>query len=173
MTRKFLIAPVLTFLVCSCSSDNDKIHESHTPEEYIGVWKTQCQLRDPTDTDSNYMLVEDIISQASIDSTYLFFTDSACSSPDSPAKIILNTQHTFVAGESDTALGKADHVDIKLLAREIDGQPFTEGVGTTLYAIILVLENSLYYGTSSSDADGRTPASRYRELDQEIVYTRQ
>ncbi|MEM7256891.1 MAG: hypothetical protein AAF404_05835 [Pseudomonadota bacterium] len=102
--------------------------------------------------------------------TQSIYTDTACSTPSTPASIVTQRSLAFDGNTSTTSLGDASHVEWTVESRTVDGAEDTTGVNIMIWDLVLITNNTLYFGDRSGTNDGSTEALRPTVLDEGTTY---
>lgn len=178
----FLMTILIITGIQGCDSDNDPVVETTTtmpapganPTDDItmdglaGTWTRGCTaLADSSNYSTTQLDIADNVSTL----TESFFTDNGCSTAASPAVVITDSSLVFDNTMATTTLGQANLVESTVESKTIDGASDTDGINTVTYNIMLITNNTLYYGDTSGDNNGSTAALRPTTLDQTYTFS--
>jgi len=149
---------------------------------YDGTYLEACTLNDPEDPSDGAEEYISVIAGDLITTTLFLFSDAACTIPDVPAQIMIETSVAYPGGTVQTALGVADFVDLTPESVTFDGQPpsveemtlLTQlGLLTPSFDIVLLDGSTLYTGDDDGALDGESAANRPVTLDLDGIAIRQ
>lgn len=177
-----LIALALVAALAGCDSDNDSSSNTSTtqpapgadPTDPItmdglaGAWARSCSaLPDSAGFSSAQFNVADTVATL----TESFYTDSACASAASPAVVVTENSLVFDDTMTTTSLGEANNVESTVESKTTDGTAVTEGINAITYDIMLITNNTLYFGSKADANDGSTEELRPQTLDQTQIWS--
>lgn len=164
---------------CSSSSDSDISDQTSTPTpgnspddtdqssaRFNGNYATVCAAFD----DGFIWEISEVSIQdgiANIRNTE--YDDSECTQP---ADVIeLTASFALPGGNTNTALGDADFLDITLETTSLNGvdEPIEND---RIFSLILLDGNNLYLGLETDDPNGESADTRYDQIDQTRAYVR-
>lgn len=174
-----LIAFALVVFLTGCSSDNDNNSSDDTsttqpapgenPTDAItmdglaGQWSRTCSaVADSVEYSSAELNVADNVATV----TESFYTDSACTTAASPAMVVTDNSLVFDDTTTSTSLGNANNVESTVESKTVDGTAATDGINVITYDIMLITNNTLYFGSKADANNGSTEALRPQTLDQ-------
>lgn len=177
-----LLAIIVFTALYGCDSDDSPASDTstsmpapgETPGELVtvagldGLWKRACTA---SASSSEYSSAEMNIAENVATITESYFTDSACSTPASTAVVVTENSLVFDESVTATALGDANNVESTVESKSVDGSNVTEGVNVVTYDLLLLTNNTLYFGDKSAEGSGTTEALRPSTLDQTITWS--
>lgn len=176
-----LCALALTLSLSACDSDDDNANTSNTmpapgttPGDDVtlpgldGDWSTTCIA---SSVDSTYSTTDITVADNVATVTESIFTDSACTTPSTPAIIVTDRSLQFDSTTSTTALGDASHVTWTVESRTVDGAADSSGTNDTVWDLMLIANDTLYFGDRSGDNNGSEEALRPTTLDEVNIFT--
>lgn len=139
-----------------------------TLEGLDGNWATGCLASsgDATFTTTTISVADNVASV-----TQSIFTDNACTTAATPASIVTDRSLQFDGETSNTSLGDASNVVWTVESRTVDGTPDSDGVNNMVWDIMLITNDTLYFGDRSGSNDGSTEALRPNTLDEVNIFT--
>ncbi len=167
-------------LLWACSSDDNSTNTSTmpapgtVPEDAVtlpgldGNWARACMANA---TDATFSTVTLIAADNVATITESVFTDSGCATPASPANIETQRSLVFDGTTSNTSLGDASHVTWTVESKTIDGTADSSSTNESAFDLMLITNNTLYFGDRSGTNDGSTEALRPTTLDETAIFT--
>ncbi len=142
-----------------------------TLEGLEGSWQRSTCLASATDasvyTNAGLTIADNVASL-----TINAFTDSACSSPASPAVTLTESSLVFDGSTSTTTLGEASHFDSTVESKTVDGVDSNDSINSISYDIALIINDTLYFGDTQGSNDGSSSELRPTTLDEQSFFTR-
>ena len=178
--RTFALGLATATLMFGCSSEDNSSSTSTmpapgtTPEDTVtlegldGNWVRTCMANA---TDATFSTATLVAADNVVTITDSIFTDSGCATPASPATIEIQRSLVFDGTTSNTALGDASHVTWTVESKTIDGTPDTAGTNGSAFDLMLITNNTLYFGDRSGVNDGSTETLRPTTLDETAIFT--
>ncbi|MFK7858008.1 MAG: hypothetical protein AB8B64_04285 [Granulosicoccus sp.] len=189
MNHSFKALVMLTFaaaLSAGCSdSDDPPVNDTTASEtsspspnsgpeptvltKFDGTFQTPCALSDPEDSTAGSEVVTTTISGAMGSILAMDYTDTNCAVPASPTEYLAEISIAYPEGTVETPLGTADFVNYTPESAMLDGQPLTteqqtllgsQGFFDTRFSLLLIVDDSLYFGDDSGELDGDTAETR-------------
>ena len=162
------------------SSDNSAVETStmpapnQNPEDAVtlegldGQWNSACTAIADNSlwSTANYSVADNVGTM-----TERFYTDNACSTDASPAITITENSLAFNGEVSSTSLGDASQVETTAESITTDGEAVSDAVNTITYDIMLITNNTLYFGDKSGAMNGSSADLRPESLDQMRTYS--
>jgi hypothetical protein len=143
--------------------------EDITLEGLDGDWSSACiAATDAATFSTTTIAVADNIATGAAS----IYTDNACTTPATPASITTERSLEFDGNTSSTSLGDASHVTWIVESRTVDGADDTSGVNAMVWDIMLITNDTLYFGDRSGSNDGSEEALRPTALDEISIFTR-
>lgn len=136
---------------------------------FDGSYLAPCEFSDEENPGEGFEMVSTTISGDAGTFRIFNYTDAACTTPDSPAEILIDVSFAYPGNTVQTALGTADFVNVTPEIITIDGQmPTTEqlqqlsqsGAFDTVFDILLLDGSSLFGGDTSGDLNGESEVTR-------------
>lgn len=185
LTSKLLTIAIITgTALYGCDSDDDDASANsdtsmpapgETPTDPVtvdglaGQWATACAaMADSAEYSSATMTIADNVATI----TESFFTDNACATAASPAVVVSDNSLVFDNSTSTTSLGEASNFESTVESKTVDGTPDNENVNTVVYDILLITNDTLYFGDKTGENNGTSATLRPQTLDQTLVWSR-
>lgn len=179
-----VLVVVLVTALYGCDSDDNALTDTsasmpapgETPVDPItvdglaGQWQRPCAA---STTSADYSTADMTIADNVATITQSIFTDSACTTPASPAVIVTENSLVFDNTTSNTSLGDASNLESTVESRTVDGVSSTDGINAITYDILLITNNTLYFGDKSGENNGTTTTLRPLTLDQSLSWSNQ
>ena len=178
--RTFALGLAAATLLSGCSSDDNSSDTSTMPapgtapedtvtlEGLDGNWAKACMAHA---TDATYSTATLVAADNVVTITDSVFTDSGCVTPASPATIESQRSLVFDGTTSNTSLGDASHVTWTVESKTINGVQDTASTNESAFDLMLITNNTLYFGDRSGANDGSTEALRPSTLDETAIFT--
>ena len=192
-TRNTFLLLTITVSLMACSSDSNNLAEEGlnnsdlgnsddnssmlapgsdqqdvmTLDGLDGSWEQGC-LANPDD--ATFSSATLLASDNTITVTESVFTDNACSIAAVPAIIETESSLIFDGTTTTTALGDASNVELTVETRTIDDVSDTGDINSITYDMMLIINDTLYFGDKTGDNDGSTDELQPTTLDQVNIY---
>ena len=192
-TRNTFLLLTITVSLMACSSDSNNLAEEGlnnsdlgnsddnssmlapgsdqqdvmTLDGLDGSWEQGC-LANPDD--ATFSSATLLASDNTITVTESVFTDNACSIAAVPAIIETVSSLIFDGTTTTTALGDASNVELTVETRTIDDVSDTGDINSITYDMMLIINDTLYFGNKTGDNDGSTDELQPTTLDQVNIY---
>lgn len=176
--RSILLMPLLG--LAACSSDDDSANTSTMPapdanpgdeitlDGLDGNWISSCV---ESASDATYSTTTITVADNAATVSQSIYTDNSCSTPSAPANIVTERSLVFDGNTSATSLGDASHVEWTVESRLVDGENDNTGVNVSVWDLMLITNDTLYFGDRTGDNNGTTEALRPSALDEIVTYT--
>ncbi len=196
-TMPIVAAITLALSACSSnddSSDNDGVEDTSmlapgspppaAPSTALnGSWTSGCVLADAEFPEEGFSVTNLTINGDTAQTSLFNYTDSACTQPDIPAEVQLESSIAYPNGTVSTPRGEAIFVDVTIESVTFDGQApsgelLTQLQGNDFFAVdygIAVVgdDGLLYFGDATiENQNGTTPETRSITLDTSEALTR-